>query len=179
MLTTIFRQELSEVGNITSLTNKGSCDKIDIVFDSKVDDIVDILFGKGGQVDHHSREVHVLSFANGSVVFDAAGNFSSRFVRGKHRQDQTSISDQDFLSWLDGCRQSGVRAGQFGVISLEVIITGENDGFSLDEVNFLGIVGKESTADLGSLGVEKNGCCVDWLGVWVCVSVLQFLDLYH
>jgi hypothetical protein len=87
VLTSIIGQELSKVLDIGCLSDKTSGNEINIVLDSKIDDIIHILFRKGGKVHDDTGKVHVLALSNGSIVFNAAETFTGRFVTGQDGQD--------------------------------------------------------------------------------------------
>lgn len=137
----------THLANIISLTNKGSRNKINIIGDTPVDDIINIFFRQGGQVDNHTRQVHVLAFSDRSIVFDAAGDFTNGNIRRQDGQDEATISHQDLLSGTDRFGQRRVRACQLFVAALEGIVRSQNDGFALDQVNLLSF-SKESRTNL-------------------------------
>mmetsp|Transcript_28672 Transcript_28672/g.67156 ORF Transcript_28672/g.67156 Transcript_28672/m.67156 type:complete len:366 (-) Transcript_28672:68-1165(-) len=152
----LFAENLANLEHVRSLAHKGGGNEINIVGDTPFGNVGNVLLGQGGKVDNDTGQVHVLTFANGSIVFDTAGHFTVAFVRGQHRQDQTSVGHQDLLSRSDTLGQGGVTASQLLAISLEGVVRGEGDGFSLDQSNLLSF-GKESRSDFGSLGVQHDG----------------------
>ena len=157
VLTTIVSQKLAKVLHVGALSHKTGGDEVNIVLDSEVDNIVDVLFGERRKVNDNTRQVHVLSFTNRSIVFDTARDFAGRNVTGKDRQDEGSIGHQNLLSRSDRLGKRLVRARQLFVVPLERVVRSQDQGFSLGEGNLLAF-GKEARANLGSLGVEQDGC---------------------
>lgn len=82
------------------------------------------------------------------------------FIHGQNSQHQRPIGNQDGLSRLDTRGQTGIATGQFRGVASVVIITRQRNGLALDEVNLIGIVGKETGTDFGTFGVQQN-CCVE------------------
>ena len=157
LFASILLKQFAQVEHIGGLANEGSGDKVDLVLAGKVDNIVDILFGKSGQIDHNTGQVHIFAFSNGGIVFNSTRNFSGSFIARVDRQDQGPIGTQNLLSRFDTGGQGFVRAGQLFAVALECIIAGQDQGLSLDQIDLFGIVGKESRSDLGSLGVHQDG----------------------
>jgi hypothetical protein len=128
------------------------------VLDAKVDNVVDIFFRESRQFHHDTGQIHVLALSDAAVVFDPAADFSSCFVRGENGQHKRTVSDKNLLAGLDGTREGRIGTGQLLGVSLEVVVRRENDGFTLDEVNLLGVVRKETRANLGPFGIQHNAC---------------------
>lgn len=64
------------------------------------------------------------------------------------------------MSRSDRCSQGGIGTRQLFGRALEMIVRREHNGFTLDEFNLVGIVGKETGTNLGALGVEQDCCMV-------------------
>ena len=126
---TIIFEQFAQVGHIRGLANKGGRDKVHFVLAGKIDNIIHVLLGKGGQVNNDTWQIHIFALSNGAVIFNSAGHFSGSFIAGQDGQNQRSISNQNLLSWLDTLGQGGVGASQlFGVfgIGFELVIAGQN-----------------------------------------------------
>lgn len=95
---------------------------------------------------------------DGRVVFDAGRNFPEGLVGRQHGQDEAPVGDQDLLSGRDGLGEALVAARELGRAPLEGVVGRENNRLALDEVDLLLAVGEEAGADLGTLGVKKDGC---------------------
>ena len=156
----LFAKNFSNLVDIRSLADKGGGNKINVIGNTPVDDIIDILFRQCWQVHHHSWQVHVFALANGAIIFDTARDFTSGNVRGNDHEDQTSVGTQNLLTRVDGLGQGRVRASELAAVALEGVIGSQDNGFALDEFNLLGAVGKETGADFGALGVQHDGCRV-------------------
>jgi hypothetical protein len=156
VLSTILSEELTQVANIGTLTDEGSSDKINVVLNTELNNVVHVLLGKGGQVNDDSREVHVLALSDGGVVLNTASAFSSGNVARKDGQNEGTVGAKDLLSRGDRLWKSWVRACKLGGVSLERVVGGKDEGLSLDKVDLLSL-GKETGADLRSLGIQKNG----------------------
>mmetsp|Transcript_5206 Transcript_5206/g.11450 ORF Transcript_5206/g.11450 Transcript_5206/m.11450 type:complete len:302 (+) Transcript_5206:533-1438(+) len=149
-------EDFSDLFDVGCFTDEGGGDVVDFVGDAPVRDIVDVFVGEGGEIDDDSGKVHVFALSDGTVVFDAADDFSFGRADAEDGEDERSIGDEDGLAGFDGGGERGVGAGQFFVASLEGIIGCEDDAFSLGEFDLFGAVGEESTTNFGSFGIQKN-----------------------
>jgi hypothetical protein len=50
-----------------------------------------------------------------------------------------------------------VGASKLFVATLELVVGGKDETFTLDEFNFVRTIGEESSTNLWSLGIKKNG----------------------
>ena len=151
-------QNLANFDDVASLSDETGGDKVDVVGNSPFLDIVDILLGEGRKVDDHTGKVHVFAFADGAIVLDTAGDFSSGDIASQDGQNEGTIGDQNGLPRVDRGGKSRIRASQLVRVSLEGVIGGKGQRLTLDKADLLGSVGKETRADFGSLGIEQDGC---------------------
>ena len=157
-VTILLTEDLADLVNIGGLADKRGGDEIDLVLAAPVLDVVDVLIGKGGKVDDDAGQVHVLTLADLSIVVNASLDLTGSLVAGKDGKDERSVGDEDLLAGVDGLGEGGVGAGKLLGITLESVISGKSQGLALDEGDGLGTIGEETGADLGALGVEKDGC---------------------
>ena len=151
-------EDVTDLKDIRGLSHERGGDEVDLVGDTPILDVVDILVGECGEVHNNSWQVHVLALANAGVVFDAARNLTRGLINGEDGKDKTSISDKDLLSNGDRSAEGLVGTGELLAVSLVVVVGGENEGFSLDQLDLLGSIGKKSGSDFGSLGIQQDGC---------------------
>jgi hypothetical protein len=121
-------------------------------------DVTDILLGESGQINNHTREVHVLALSNRSIVLNTATDFASTEVHAEHSQDKRSIGNEDLLTNSHRLGQGWVRASQLMAVSLEFVVGGEDEGLALLKLNLANAVGEESRTNLGSLCIEQDSC---------------------
>jgi hypothetical protein len=57
MSTVIIMQEFLEISDIVSGTNKGRRNEFHSLFDTKFDNVLDILVGKGGKINLDTRKI--------------------------------------------------------------------------------------------------------------------------
>ena len=153
----VFRSKnFTDFEDITGFTDEGSGDEINLVGDTPVDNVGNILLGQSRKVDNNSGQVHVLALTEGGVVHDLTGDFLVCGVAGDDLQDQRSVGNQDGLSRGDGSGQFSVRASKLGVVSQEFVVGSKDKSLSLGQVNLLGSVGEESGSDFRSLGIKKD-----------------------
>jgi hypothetical protein len=96
--------------------------------------------------------------SDGRVVLDAGGHLAQRLVGRQDGQDEAAVGDENFLPGPDGLGEALVAARELGRAPLEGVVGRKDDRFALDEVDLLLAVGEEPGANLGALGVEKDGC---------------------
>ena len=149
-------EDFTDLEDITGLTDERSSNEINLVGDTPLDNIGNILFGQGRKVDNNSGQVHVLALTNGGIVQDLTGDFSLFGVAGEDLQDQRSVGNQDLLSRVDRSGKFTVGAGKLGVVSQERVVGGEDKSLSLGQFDLLGSVGEETGSDFRSLGIEKD-----------------------
>ena len=162
---TIVHQELAKIFDILSGSDKGRRNEFDPVLDSKIDNVIDILFGKGWQGNLDSGKIHVFAFSNRGIVLDAAGDLLGGDVALEDCQHKRAVGNQNFLSLFDVLGHLIVRAGQFGAIDgLVGVITRQDELLALGQFEFLhdGRV-KESGSNLGTLGIQKDYFRLDLL----------------
>lgn len=115
-----------------------------------------------------TRKITVFAFTDFSIVFDTAKNFSMCMVDGKDSQNQASVGNQNGLSRSDGRNQIRVREGQLFGISKEGVICGQNDSLSFDQLDFRGIIGKETGSDF----------CWEWFSITRAGSGCECVHVY-
>jgi len=150
-------KDLSDHGNIRSLTDEGRRNEVDLIRNSPLKNILDILRSESWEVDNDSREVHVLTLTDVGVILDTSRNFAGADVARKDSQDKGSIGNKDLLTRGDRRWKGCVRASNLLAVSLERVVCGEDKSLALDELDLVGSV-EETRADLRSLGVEENSC---------------------
>ena len=154
----LLTEDLADLVNIGGLADKRGGDEIDLVLAAPVLDVMDVLLGKGGKVDDNAGQVHVLTLADLSIVVNASLDLTGSLVAGKDGKDERSIGNENLLAGVDGHGEGGVGAGKLLGITLESVVSGESQSLTLDEGDGLGTIGEETGADLGTLGIEKDGC---------------------
>ena len=157
VLAAIVGQELTKILHIGRLSHEASGNEINVVLYSKLNNVVDILFGKGGKIHNHTGKIHVLALSDGRVVFNAAQALSSCHVARQDGQHKGAIGHQNLLADCDRFRQLVVAASKLGFISLETVIRSQDDLLSLLQIDLVGSILEESRANLGSLGIQQNG----------------------
>ena len=157
-VTMLLAEDLADLVNIRGLADERSGNEINLVLAAPVLNVVNVLLGKGGKFDDDAGQVHVLALANLSIVVNASLDLTGGFVAGEDGKDKRSIGNEDLLAGVDRLGEGGVGAGELLGIALEGIISGEGQSLSLDKGDGLGTIGEETRADLGSLGIEKDGC---------------------
>lgn len=162
----ILSQNLSNIVEVGGLSHEGGSDEVNVLLDSKLNQVLLVLGSQSWKINDDSWQVHVLSLSEFASVF--ADNFDRISHDFLDFTGKTSISNEDFLSNLDGCAETFVRASNLGVVSLKGIVSGDDQFLVLDEFDCL-VVLQHSSSDFRSLGVEHDGARLSW-------SLLQSLS---
>jgi hypothetical protein len=151
---TVVIQQFFEIADILARTDKRCRNEFDLALDTKFDNILDILFGKGRQFHLDSGQIHIFAFADATIVFNAADDFASWFVATQDGQDQTTIRHENLLAWQHTAGQLVVTAGQFVTVSLVSIIGRHDECLTLGQRDLVHAIFEKASTNLGSFGVQ-------------------------
>ena len=84
----LLAQHTPNVVNISTLPHEGSSDKVNILGDTEIGEIRDVLLGEGGEVDDGPGQVHVLALANGGGVLHLGGGGREGERKGREMRRQ-------------------------------------------------------------------------------------------
>lgn len=154
----ILLKQAAEILHIIPGTDKGGGDELDLLLDAKVDNVILVLVGEGGQIDLYAGKVHVLPLSNGGIVHDATTDLTHGLVAFQDGQNERSIGNQNLLPRTDRSCELGVGAGNLVLIAEERVVGRKDQLLPLLKSNLIDVIpGEETCADLRSLGIEKDG----------------------